>query len=49
VQGVYLSFGTSTKGEYSRVGVPGDENEPKETDFGGDWIVQVMLPRPAGQ
>jgi beta-lactamase regulating signal transducer with metallopeptidase domain len=46
-KGVYLSYDTSTKGEYSRAGLPGDEEEPKETDFGGDWMVQVMLARPA--
>lgn len=44
-KGVYVSYDTSTKGEYSRVGLPGDEEEPKETDFGGDWMVQLMLPR----
>ncbi|HEY3395453.1 MAG TPA: M56 family metallopeptidase, partial [Lacipirellulaceae bacterium] len=42
-KGVYVSYDTSTKGEHSRVGLPGDEEEPKETDFGGDWMVQVML------
>jgi bla regulator protein blaR1 len=46
-KGVYLSYDTSTKGEFSRAGLPGDEEEPKETDFGGDWMVQVMLARPA--
>jgi beta-lactamase regulating signal transducer with metallopeptidase domain len=46
-KGVYVSYDTSTKGEYSRAGLPGDEEEPKETDFGGDWMVQVMLARPA--
>jgi beta-lactamase regulating signal transducer with metallopeptidase domain len=45
-KGVYVSYDTSTKGEYSRAGLPGDEEEPKETDFGGDWMVQVMLARP---
>jgi RNA polymerase sigma-70 factor (ECF subfamily) len=45
-KGVYLSYDTSTKGQYSRVGLPGDEDEPKETDFGGDWMVQVMLAKP---
>jgi hypothetical protein len=45
-KGVYVSYDTSTKGQYSRVGLPGDEEEPKATDFGGDWMVQVMLPRP---
>jgi beta-lactamase regulating signal transducer with metallopeptidase domain len=46
-KGVYVSYDTSRKGQYSRVGLPGDEEEPKETDFGGDWMVQVMLSRPA--
>jgi RNA polymerase sigma-70 factor (ECF subfamily) len=45
-KGVYLSYDTSTKGEHSRVGLPGDDEEPKETDFGGDWMVQVMLGKP---
>jgi hypothetical protein len=45
-KGVYVSYDTSTKSEHSRVGLPGDEEEPKETDFGGDWMVQVMLSRP---
>lgn len=42
-KGVYVSYDTSTKGEYSRVGKAGDEEEPKATDFGGDWMIQVML------
>jgi RNA polymerase sigma-70 factor (ECF subfamily) len=42
-KGVYVSYDTSTKGQYSRVGKAGDEKEPKETDFGGDWMVQVLL------
>jgi RNA polymerase sigma-70 factor (ECF subfamily) len=46
-KGVYVSYDTSTKGQYSRVGLPGDEDEPKETDFGGDWMVQVILARTA--
>lgn len=46
-KGVYLSYDTSTKGKYSRVGKAGDEGEPKKTDFDGDWMVQVMLPPPA--
>jgi RNA polymerase sigma-70 factor (ECF subfamily) len=45
-KGVYLSYDTSTKGEYSRVGLAGDEEEPKETEFGGDWMVQIMLSQP---
>lgn len=43
-KGVYVSYDTSTKGEHSRVGKPGDGEEPKKTDFDGDWMVQVMLP-----
>jgi RNA polymerase sigma-70 factor (ECF subfamily) len=42
-KGVYVSYDTSTKGEYSRVGLPGDKDEPKETDFKGDWMVQLLL------
>ena len=45
-KGVYLSYDTSTKGQYSRVGKAGDDEEPKETDFAGDWMVQVMLSPP---
>ncbi len=45
-KGVYLSYDTSTKGQYSRVGKAGDDEEPKETDFAGDWMVQVMLSVP---
>jgi hypothetical protein len=42
-KGVYVSYDTSTKGEYSRIGLPGDKEDPKPTDFAGDWMVQVML------
>lgn len=45
-KGVYVSYDTSTKGQYSRVGKAGDDTEPKETDFGGDWMVQLMLEVP---
>lgn len=45
-KGVYVSYDTSTKGQYSRVGKAGDDTEPKETDFGGDWMVQLMLDVP---
>ncbi len=41
-KGVYVSYDTSTGGEYSRVGLPTDE-EFRETDFKGDWMVQAML------
>jgi len=40
-KGVYVSYDTSTKGKYSRVGTT-DENA-RETDFAGDWMVQVLL------
>jgi RNA polymerase sigma-70 factor (ECF subfamily) len=45
-KGVYVSYDTSTGGDHSRVGLPGDEQQPRETDFGGDWMVQVLLNRP---
>jgi len=45
-KGVYVSYDTSTKGEYSRVGLAGSEEAPKPTDFGGDWMVQVLLSPP---
>jgi beta-lactamase regulating signal transducer with metallopeptidase domain len=45
-KGVYVSYDTSTKGKYSLVGLPGDEEKPKETDFKGDWMVQVLLAKP---
>ena len=41
-KGVYVSYDTSTAGKYSRVGLPGDE-QPRETDFDGDWMVQILL------
>jgi hypothetical protein len=39
-KGVYLSYDTSTGGKFSRVGLPGIE--AKETDFGGDWMIQPL-------
>jgi RNA polymerase sigma-70 factor (ECF subfamily) len=45
-KGVYVSYDTSTKGEHSRVGLPGDTEKPKETDFKGDWMVQLILAKP---
>lgn len=45
-KGVYLSFDTETKGEFSRVGLASDEPEKiKPPGTGGDWMVQVMLQR----
>ena len=46
IKGVYVSYDTSTKGKYSRVGNVGDEEPPKKTDFDGDWMVQVTLSPP---
>jgi beta-lactamase regulating signal transducer with metallopeptidase domain len=40
-KGVYVSYDTSTKGEHSRIGLPGDE-KPQAVEFGGDWMVQVQ-------
>lgn len=45
-KGVYVSYDTSTKGEYSRTGLAGGDEAPEPTDFGGDWMVQVMLAPP---
>ena len=39
-KGVYVSYDTSTKGKSSRVGLPGLESKP--TDFGGDWMIEVV-------
>jgi RNA polymerase sigma-70 factor (ECF subfamily) len=40
-KGVYVSFDTSTGGKFSRVGLPGIPAQ--ETDFGGDWMIEVLL------
>jgi RNA polymerase sigma-70 factor (ECF subfamily) len=40
-KGVYVSYDTSTKGQYSRVG--NNDEDAKETEFKGDWMVQAML------
>ncbi len=40
-KGVYVSFDTSTEGKHSRVGLPGVK--AKEVDFGGDWMIHVLL------
>jgi galactokinase len=40
-KGVYVSYDTSTKGEFSRVGF--NDQDAKETAFGGDWMVQAVL------
>ena len=43
-KGVYVSFDTSTKGQYSRLAVPGGKLQEVET--GGDWMIQALLTRP---
>ncbi|MBL9162037.1 MAG: hypothetical protein JNL18_04760 [Planctomycetaceae bacterium] len=40
-KGVYVSYDTSTNGEHSRVGF--NDQDAKETAFGGDWMVQAVL------
>ena len=40
-KGVYVSYDTKTKGEYSRVGLT--DEDAKKTDFGGDWMIQVLV------
>lgn len=40
-QGVYVSYDTSTGGQHSKVGLPGQE--PSPVDFGGDWMVEAVL------
>lgn len=40
-KGVYVSYDTSTKGEFSRVGF--SDQDAKETAFGGDWMIQAVL------
>lgn len=40
-KGVFVSYDTSTKGEYSRTGLPGAELHAVTT--GGDWMIQAIL------
>jgi len=40
-KGVYVSYDTSTKGEFSRIGF--SDEDARETGFEGDWMVQVLL------
>jgi hypothetical protein len=42
-KGVYVSYDTDTEGKYSRFGF--NDEDAKATDFKGDWMVQVQLPR----
>jgi RNA polymerase sigma-70 factor (ECF subfamily) len=43
-KGIYVSFDTSTGGQYSRVGLPGIK--ANTVDFAGDWMVQAVLSKP---
>ncbi|HVU89570.1 MAG TPA: RNA polymerase sigma factor [Pirellulales bacterium] len=40
-KGVYVSYDTSTGGQHSRTGLPGQE--PKAIAFGGDWMIRAYL------
>jgi len=40
-KGVYVSYDTSTGGQYSQVGLPGEKAE--EVSFAGDWMIQVNV------
>ena len=46
-KGVYLSFDTSTGGEHSKVGLPGQESA--EVTTGGDWMIQAILAVPKSE
>ena len=39
-KGVYVSYDTSSGGKHSKVGLPGQE--PKDVDFAGDWMVELV-------
>jgi hypothetical protein len=39
-KGVYVSYDTSSGGKHSKIGLPGQE--PKDVDFGGDWMVELV-------
>lgn len=40
-KGVYVSYDTSTGGQHSRIGLPGQE--AREVDFDGDWMIQALM------
>jgi RNA polymerase sigma-70 factor (ECF subfamily) len=40
-KGVYVSYDTSTGGQFSKIGLP--DSEIKDVRFGGDWMIQVEL------
>jgi hypothetical protein len=46
-KGVYVSYDTKTEGKHSKTGVPGGES--RKVDFGGDWMVEAALTKPAAE
>jgi RNA polymerase sigma factor (sigma-70 family) len=40
-KGVYVSYDTSTRGKYTRTGLPGIK--AKRPNLGGDWMIEVLL------
>lgn len=40
-KGVYVSYDTSTDGQHSKIGLPGQT--PEDVEFGGDWMIQVNV------
>jgi len=42
-KGVYVSYDTSTGGQHSRTGLPGQRGQP--VSFGGDWMIEAILSR----
>jgi RNA polymerase sigma-70 factor (ECF subfamily) len=40
-KGVYVSYDTSTGGEHSKIGLPGEEAE--DVGFEGDWMIEALL------
>jgi len=40
-KGVYVSYDTSTGGQHSRQGLPGQQGKP--VSFGGDWMIEAIL------
>ncbi len=46
-KGVYVSYDTSTGGQYSKIGLP--QGEKRDVSFGGDWMIRVDLAASGGQ
>lgn len=40
-KGVYVSYDTSTGGQYSKMGLP--DTKAEDVGFGGDWMIQVEI------